>query len=116
MFSSISVQVTSVQLQKNGVIINTGTVEVDIGVPTQFGCKIIPSTSRPDPTVIWYVGSTVPQNSTSTSYTVTALETDHDQRIYCKAYNLQPESQAVESSKPKLYVRGNVKRIQYCSL
>ena len=109
LFSTILVQVASVELQKNGVTINTGIVEVDNDVPTIFGCNIIPSTSRPPPTVIWYIGSTVKQQSTtSTSYTVTASETDHDQRIYCKAYNLQPESQAVESSKPKLYVRGKV--------
>ena len=109
-------KVTSVELQKNGVPINTDKVEVNIGVPTPFGCNIIPSTSRPPPIVIWYIGSTVQQQSTSTSYTVTASETDHDQIIYCKAYNLQPESQAVESSKPKLYVRGNVKRLKYFSL
>ena len=108
-------QVTGVELQKNGVTINTDKVEVNIGVPTRFGCNIIPSTSRPVPTVIWYIGTDVQQNSTSNTYTVTASETDHDQRIYCKAYNLQPESQAVESSKPKLYVRGNVKRLNYFS-
>ena len=107
-------QVTSVELQKNGVTISSDTVEVDIGVHTlpPFSCNIIPSTSRPPPTVIWYIGSTVRQNSTSTSYTVTASETEHDQRIYCKAYNLQPEGQAVESGKPKLYVRGNVKSLK----
>ena len=103
-------QVTSVQLQKNDNTINTDTVELDADVPTRFECNVIPSTSRPPPTVIWYIGSTVQQNSTNTSYTVTATETDHDKIIYCKAYNLQPESQAVESVKPKLYVRGNVKR------
>ena len=112
-FSTISVQVTSVELQMNGVTINTDTVEVDFGEPRTFGCKIIPSTSRPDPTVIWYIGTDVKQQSTtSTSYTVTATETDHDKRIYCKAYNLQQESQAVVSAKPKLYVRGNVKRFK----
>ena len=105
-------KVTSVELQKNGVPINTDKVEVNIGVPTPFVCNIIPSISRPPPTVIWYIGLTVRQNSTSTSYTVTASEADHDQIIYCKAYNLQPENQAVESVKPKLYVRGNVKKFK----
>ena len=108
-------QVTSVELQKNGATINTDTVEVDIGVPTNppFECNIIPSTSWPTPTVIWYIGTDVKQRSTtSTSYSVTASEADYDKRIYCKAYNLQPESQAVESQKPKLYVRGNVKRFK----
>ena len=105
-------QVTSVELQKNGNTINTGSrVEVDIGVPTipPFGCNIIPSTSRPPPTVIWYIGSTVKQNSTSTSYTVRASEADHDRIFYCKAYN-RPWNQPVESTKPKLYVRGKVEK------
>ena len=105
-------QVTSIELQKNGNTINTYTVEVDIDVPTipPFGCNIIPSTSRPPPTVIWYIGTDVKQQSTtSTSYTVTATETDHDNIIYCKAYN-RPWNQAVESAKPKLYVRGKVEK------
>ena len=101
-------QVASVELQKNGNTINTDNVEVNIGIPTTFGCKIIPSTSRPPPTVIWYIGSTIKQQSTSTSYTFTASETDNDKIIYCKAFNLQPESQAVESARPKLLVRGKV--------
>ena len=101
-------QVTNVELQKNGVTINTGIVEVDKDVPTIFGCNIIPSTSRPPPIVIWYIGSTVKQQSTSTSYTVRASEADRDKEIYCKAYNVQIESKAVESTKPKLYVRGEV--------
>ena len=105
-------QVTSVEFQKNGVTINTDTVEVDIGAPTTLGCNIKPSTSRPPPTVIWYIGSIIRQQSTSTSYMVIASESNHNKEIYCKAYNLQPESQAVESSKPKLYVRGNVKRFK----
>ena len=103
-------QVTSVKIQKNGVTISTDTVlvEVDKDVPSTFRCNIIPSTSRPPPTVIWYIGTTVKQQSTtSTSYTVTASETDHDKIIYCKAYN-RPWNQAVESAKPKLLVRGKV--------
>ena len=106
-------QVTSAELQKNGNTINTDKVEVDIGVPTNppFGCNILPSTSRPPPTVIWYIGSTVKQkSSTSTSYTVRASETDHDRIFYCKAYN-RPWNQPVESTKPKLYVRGKVEKI-----
>ena len=105
-------QVTSVELQKNGVTIYSDTVEVDKDVPIPFRCSIIPITSRPSPTVTWYIGSTVIQNSTSTSYTVTATESDHNKEIYCKAYNLQPEDQAVESGRPKLFVRGNVKRFK----
>ena len=108
-FSTISVQVTRVELQKNDLTINTDTVEVDKGVSTPFGCKILPSTSRPPPTVIWYIGSTVQKNSTSNTYTVTASESDHDKIIYCKAYN-RPSNQPVESAKPKLLVRGKVEK------
>ena len=104
-------QVTGVELQKNGNTINTDRVEVNIGVPSipPFECNIIPSTSRPSPTVIWYIGSTDRQNSTSTSYSITASETDHDKIFYCKAYN-QPWNQPVESAKPKLFVRGKVEK------
>ena len=101
-------QVASVELQKNGNSINTDNVEVNIGIPTTLGCKIIPSASRPPPAVVWYIGSTIKQQSTSTIYTVIASETDNDKIIYCKAFNLQPESQAVESARPKLLVRGKV--------
>ena len=103
-------QVTSVELQKNGVTISTDTVEVDKDVPSTFRCNIIPSNSRPAPTVTWYIGSTVRQQSLSTSYTVRPSETNHDKIIYCKAYN-RPWNQAVESAKPKLLVRGNVAKI-----
>ena len=100
-------QVTSVELQKNGNTINTDRVEVEIGVPTTFGCNILPVTSRPPPTIVWYIGSTVRKNSTSTNYTVTASESDNDKIFYCQAYN-RPWNQPVESAKPKLLVRGNV--------
>ena len=103
-------QVASVELQKNGVTVNTGTVEVDEGVPTKLVCNILPSTSRPAPTVIWYIGPDIKQQSTNTNYTVTASEADHDKSIYCKSYNLQPESQAVESARSKLLVRGKVEK------
>ena len=100
-------KVASVELQKNGVTITSDKVEVNKGVPTTLGCNIIPSTSRPPPTVIWYIGSSVKQTSASTNYTVTATETDHDKIFYCKAYN-RPWNQPVESAKPKLLVRGKV--------
>ena len=103
-------QVTNVELQKNGVNINTDTVEVDKEVPSTFRCNIIPSNSRPAPTVTWYIGTTVKQNLTGTTYTVTASETDHDKEIYCKAYN-RPWNQPVVSLKPKLLVRGKVENM-----
>ena len=103
-------QVNSVELQRNGVTINTDTVEVDISKPTTLACNIIPGNSRPAPTVIWYIGTDVKQNLTSTSYQVTATEADNDQIIYCKAYN-RPWNHPVESTKPNILVRGNVEKI-----
>ena len=58
------------------------------------------------------MGTDAQQNSTSTSYTVTATESDHDKTIYCKAYN-RPWNQPVESAKPKLFVRGKVENRIY---
>ena len=101
-------QVTSAQLQKNGVTINSGSLEVNVGVYTTLTCEVLPSNSKPAPTIVWYIGSVKKQESTSTSYTFTPSETDHDEIFYCEAYNLQSDSNAVESAKPKLYVRGNV--------
>ena len=100
--------VTSAQLQKNGVTINSGSLEVNVSVQTTLTCKVLPSNSKPAPTIVWYIGSLKKQELTSTSYTYTPSATDHDKIIYCEAYNLQTANNAVESAKPKLYVRGNV--------
>ena len=101
-------QVTSTHLQKNGITINSGPLEVNVSESTTLTCIVLPSTSKPAPTIVWYIGSSVKQSSTSTTYTFTPSKTDHDKIIYCEAYNLQSASEAKESAKPKLFVRGNV--------
>ena len=100
--------VTIAQLQKNGVTINSGLLETNVDGFITLSCNVLPSSRKPAPTIVWYIGSSVKQSSTSTTYTFTSSETDHDKIIYCKAYNVQSASEAVESAKPKLYVRGNV--------
>ena len=87
---------------------NNNVMEVDAGVPITLSCHVSPSTSRPSPTIIWYIGSVEKQQSTSTTYTFTPSDTDHGKEIFCKAYNVQPASQAVESAKLIIYVRGKV--------
>ena len=107
---------TGAQLQMNGVAINSEPLEVNIGENTTLICNVSPVTSKPTPTIVWYIGSSVMKSSTSISYTFTATETFHNQAIYCKAYNLQSASEAVESAKPMLFVRGNVYEIYIVSL
>ena len=111
-----SVQVTGAQLQKNGVIINSGPLEVNVNKPTTLTCNVLPTTRKPVPTIVWYIGSTVKQSSTEFTYTFTASATNHDQVIYCEAYNIQFASQAVGSAKPKLYVRGNVLKFIWAAM
>ena len=67
-----------------------------------------PGTSRPAPTIVWYIGTTIKQTSPNTVFNLNAVDADHDKAIYCKAYNLQGLTQAVFSSRPKLYVQGKV--------
>ena len=111
--SAITVQVTSAQLQKNGVTINSGLLEVNVSDSTTLTCKVLPSNSKPAPTIVWYFGSTVIQSST---YTFTPSANDHNKIIYCEAYNLQSASNAVVSAKPNLYVRGNVYKFYHMML
>ena len=99
--------VTVAQLQKNGVTINSGLLETNVGELITLTCNVLPSSRKPAPTIVWYIGS-FKQSSTNTTYTFTPSETDHDKIIYCEAYNVQSASEAVESAKPKLYVRGIV--------
>ena len=81
-----------------------GTLTVTAGIPVTLTC--VPGTSRPDPVIQWYIGNTLKQNKTSTTYRLNAVNDDHDEVIYCKAYNLQSASQAVSSTLSKLFVRG----------
>ena len=108
-FSGVSVQVASAQLQKvDGTTINGGSLEVDVNKPTTLTCKVLPTSSKPAPTIVWYIGSVKKTESTHITYQFTPSETHNNKMIYCAAYNLQPASEAVNSTKPLLLVRGNV--------
>ncbi|XP_053389787.1 nephrin-like, partial [Mercenaria mercenaria] len=61
--------------------------------------------SNPAPTIIWYIADQKKQNGTGINYTFTPTNDNHNQSIYCKAYNLQPATEAVVSAKPKLFVK-----------
>ena len=94
-------------LKEDGTIINGGPIEVNVNEPTTLTCKVLPSNSKPPPTIVWYIGSVKIKESTDINYTFTPPETDNNKMIYCEAYNLQSASEAVNSAKPSLLVRGN---------
>ena len=101
------VQVSVVTLKHNNQQLTTGEIlEVTAGRPETLTCE--PGHSRPTPTIDWYIKDDTnrKQSSIITTYELNASNEDHDQEIYCKAYNLQVESLGILSTKPKLYVRG----------
>ena len=106
LFSAISVPVTYAQLERDGRIINSSLLDVFYGAAVELTCNVSPS--RPAPAIAWYIGSVLKQESTSTTFTFTVSYSDQYKTIFCKAYNLKLQSQAVESSKPMLNVKGNV--------
>ncbi|KAK3601972.1 hypothetical protein CHS0354_025670 [Potamilus streckersoni] len=57
--------------------------------------------SRPAATIMWYIGSKWKGNGTSLTFIPS--NADHDEVIYCQAYNIDP-GQLVFSLKPKLFV------------
>ena len=81
-------------------------MKVTAGRPETLICE--PGHSRPTPTIDWYIkdDTNKKQSAMITTHNLNASNEDHDQEIYCKAYNLQVESSGVMSTKPKLYVRG----------
>ena len=99
---------TSVTLAYQGNTPSTGdTVPVTAGRAVTFTC--IPSTSRPQATIDWYIQDiygTIKVRSGSSTYVLTATDADHNKKIYCKAYNKVTEAQGILSEKPILYVQG----------
>ena len=83
------------------------TIYVTAGRTAVMTCT--PGTSRPAPTIVWYIGNTIEHTSTNTVFNFDAVDADNDEDIYCKAYNLQGLTQAVSSNRQKLYVQGKVK-------
>ncbi|KAL3887482.1 hypothetical protein ACJMK2_027423 [Sinanodonta woodiana] len=95
----VRVRVTEAYLQiKNQNI--TSTLTVHSGEPVTLTC--ITGTSRPDPIIDWYIGSR--SIGSGTSLTFTPSNTDHNEVIFCQAYNIDPNLK-VDSNKPRLFVR-----------
>ncbi|KAL3887432.1 hypothetical protein ACJMK2_027374 [Sinanodonta woodiana] len=95
----VRVRVTEAFLQQNNQNI-TSTLIVNSGEPVTLTC--ITGTSRPDPIIDWYIGSR--SIGSGTSLTFTPSNTDHNEVIFCQAYNIDPNLK-VASNKPRLIVR-----------
>ncbi|KAL3887465.1 hypothetical protein ACJMK2_027406, partial [Sinanodonta woodiana] len=79
----------------------TSTLTVNSGEPVTLTC--VTGTSRPAPTIGWYIGSQ--SIGSGTNLTFTPSNTDHNEVIYCQAYNID-RTLKVDSNKPSLFVRG----------
>ncbi|XP_060599960.1 hemicentin-1-like [Ruditapes philippinarum] len=98
---NVQVQVSSATL-KDGPSTVSGQLQVVSGVTKTLTCET--SVSRPAATIVWYIG-TEKQRSTSNTFTFNPQNSDHTKQVYCKAFNTQPESQAVVSYKSSIYVK-----------
>ncbi|KAL3887479.1 hypothetical protein ACJMK2_027420, partial [Sinanodonta woodiana] len=97
-----AVQVTEAFLQQNNQNI-TFTLTVNSGEPVTLIC--VTGTSRPDPIIDWYIGSRSVGSGTSLIFTPS--NTDHNEVIFCQAYNIDPTLK-VDSNKARLFVRVRV--------
>ncbi|KAK3579736.1 hypothetical protein CHS0354_034018 [Potamilus streckersoni] len=95
----VRVRVTEVVLQQNNKNI-TEILTVTSGEPVTLTC--VTGSSRPAPTIDWYIGSQ--KRGSGPSLTITFINMDHNEMIYCQAYNTDP-SRPVSSAKPRLFVR-----------
>ncbi|XP_060602314.1 hemicentin-1-like [Ruditapes philippinarum] len=105
-----AVRVSTVTLN-NGNSIPSNPLEVNSGEPHTLTCTS--SGSRPTATIIWYFGGQ--KNKTEitriSNFTFTPENTDNQKQVYCKAFNLHPESQAVSSNIVSLYVKVKVANV-----
>lgn len=100
---NVAVKVITVTLKDGS---DNPTTSIDVTENQSKTLTCITSTSRPTATIVWYIGNTERYRSSgSNSFTFIPTNTDHNMNIYCKAFNLQPESQAVISAAPSLYVK-----------
>ena len=75
------------------------------GTPKPLTCSS--SFSRPEATIDWYIGNNRKQSSTNTTYSLNAVNADHNETVYCIGYNyVTAASERPVSYKPVLYVRG----------
>jgi hypothetical protein len=99
------VRVTNVSLWiRNSVQANS--LNLTAGISETFTCTT--SVSRPLPTIIWYIGRTEQKRvvGTESNFAFIPKITDNGQQVYCKAFNIQPESEALLSDKVVLNVKG----------
>lgn len=90
---------------KDGENIAPKSLQVKSDFSTTLTCT--PSVSRPAATVVWYIGTEERQRTSSNStFTFLPQNRDNNKPIFCKAFNLQPEEQAVISYKTMLNVLG----------
>ncbi|KAL3831211.1 hypothetical protein ACJMK2_044745, partial [Sinanodonta woodiana] len=92
-------RVTEVVLQQNNKNI-TDVMTVNLGEPVTLTC--ITGLSRPDPSIDWYIESQKRGNGPSLNFTPSS--DDHNQTIYCQAYNIDP-NKIIYSLTPRLSVQ-----------
>ncbi|XP_060551552.1 limbic system-associated membrane protein-like, partial [Ruditapes philippinarum] len=97
-----SFQVTG-SILKVGSSTVSGQLHVVSGVNKTLTCET--SVSRPAATIVWYIGTQERQRSHSIVFIFNPQNSDHNKQVYCKAFNTQPESQAVISYKSTLFVQ-----------
>ncbi|KAK3592280.1 hypothetical protein CHS0354_034048 [Potamilus streckersoni] len=97
-----AVRVTEAVLQQNNKNV-TDTLTVTAGELVTLTC--VTATSRPAPTIDWYLGSQ--KKGSGASLTFIPSDMDHSKTIYCQAYNIDI-SGTVFSLKPSLFVQVRV--------
>jgi hypothetical protein len=105
MFLSTSVRVSNATL-KEGTSTVTEQLQVIRGFSKTLTCDT--SVSRPAATIVWYIGTQEKHRSTFSTFSFSPQTTDHNKTVYCKAFNIQPENQAVVSYKSILFVQGSL--------
>ncbi|XP_060607414.1 hemicentin-1-like [Ruditapes philippinarum] len=105
-----AVRVSTVTL-KDGNSVPSNSLEVNSGEPHTLTCTS--SVSRPTATIIWYFGGQEKKRETTrtSSFTFTPEYSDNQKQVYCKAFNIQSENQAVSSNIVSLYVKVKVANV-----
>jgi hypothetical protein len=87
------------------------SLNVTDGISEIFKCTT--SDSRPLPTIVWYIGQTEKKRVVGTESTLAFIPsiTDSGKEVYCKAFNIQPENEALCSNKVSLYVKGKCNHV-----
>ncbi|XP_060565943.1 uncharacterized protein LOC132724974 [Ruditapes philippinarum] len=99
-----AVRVAKVSL-KIGNSSKASSLNVTDGISEIFKCTT--SYSRPLPTIVWYIGRTEKIRVVGTESTLAfiASKADTGKDVYCKAFNIQPENEALFSNKVSLHVK-----------